>query len=301
MKSTVHLFLYIFILISSIAQRATAQETLGEQLRQVIQGKAATVGVAVIFNGSELVSVNNMYRYPMMSTYKFHQALSVVDYLHKHDKNLATEILVKKSDLLANTHSPLRDANPNGNFQITVGDLLKYSLIESDNNACDILFKYIGGPLVTEKYIHGLGIKDVAISQTEAKMMESEDNCMLNWTKPSAAVLLLETFLQNQMFSKNEVLFLERAMADCKTGNNKLKAGLPKQVLFAHKTGSSGRNEFGYKVADNDMGFVVFPNGQYYTIAVFIMNSRETDQENAKIMADISRTVYEYFVNNYHS
>lgn len=108
------------------------------------------MGVAVIFNGSELVSVNNMYRYPMMSTYKFHQALSVVDYLHKHDKNLATEILVKKSDLLANTHSPLRDANPNGNFQITVGDLLKYSLIESDNNACDILFKYIGGPLVTE-------------------------------------------------------------------------------------------------------------------------------------------------------
>ena len=90
-------------------------------------------------------------------------------------------------------------------------------------------------------------------------------------------------------------------MADCKTGNNKLKAGLPKQVLFAHKTGSSGRNEFGYKIADNDMGFVVFPNGQYYTIAVFIMNSRETDQENAKIMADISRTVYEYFVNNYHS
>ena len=155
MKSTVHLFLYIFILISSVAQRATAQETLGEQLRQVIQGKAATVGVAVIFNGSELVSVNNMYRYPMMSTYKFHQALSVVDYLHKYDKNLATEILVKKSDLLANTHSPLRDANPNGNFQITVGDLLKYSLIESDNNACDILFKYIGGPLVTEKYIHG--------------------------------------------------------------------------------------------------------------------------------------------------
>ena len=47
MKSTVHLFLYIFILISSVAQRATSQETLGEQLRQVIQGKAATVGVAV--------------------------------------------------------------------------------------------------------------------------------------------------------------------------------------------------------------------------------------------------------------
>ena len=300
MKITIHILFYLLLLISSVTQRAAAQETLGHQLRQVINGKAATVGVAVIFKGSELISINNMYRYPMMSTYKFHQALSVIDYLHKHNENLATEILVKKSDLLANTHSPLRDANPNGNFEITIGDLLKYSLIDSDNNACDILFKHIGGVQVTEKYIHGLGIKDVAISQTEAKMMESENNCMLNWTKPSAAVLLLETFLQNQMFNKNEILFLERAMADCKTGNDKLKAGLPKQVLFAHKTGSSGRNEFGYKIADNDMGFVVLPNGQYYAIAVFVMNSRETDKENAKLMADISRTVYEYFIKKYY-
>lgn len=299
MKGTAYLFLYVFILLSSVAQNSVAQETLGDKLRQTIQGKAATVGVAVIFNGSELVTINNMYRYPMMSTYKFPQALSVIDYLHKHNENLATEILVKKSDLLENTYSPLRDANPNGNFEMTVGDLLKYSLIESDNNACDILFKHIGGTQVTEKYIHGLGIKDIAISQTEAQMMHSEDNCMLNWVKPSAAALLLETFLQNQMFNKQEVLFLERAMADCKTGNDKLKAGLPKSVLLAHKTGSSGRNEFGYKIADNDMGFVVFPNGQYYTIAVFVMNSKETDKENARLIAEISKVVYKHFEENY--
>ena len=278
-----------------------SQEPLAQQLKSIIENKKATVGIAVLYNGKILVTVNDKAGYPMMSTFKFPLALAVLERLDKQGLPLETELFISKPDLHPDTYSPLREARPEGNFKITIGELLKYSVALSDNNACDILFKYIGGPLVTEKYIHGLGIKDVAISQTEAKMMESEDNCMLNWTKPSAAVLLLETFLQNQMFSKNEVLFLERAMADCKTGNNKLKAGLPKQVLFAHKTGSSGRNEFGYKVADNDMGFVVFPNGQYYTIAVFIMNSRETDQENAKIMADISRTVYEYFVNNYHS
>ena len=52
------------------------------------------------------------------------------------------------------------------------------------------------------------------------------------------------------------------------------------------------------KVGDNDMGFVVLPDGQYYTIAVFIMNSRETDEANARLMADISRVVYRFFEEN---
>lgn len=292
--------IFLFVCFCLLAFLGKAQTNdLGARLKETLAGKAATVGVAVIFNGNELVTVNNMYRYPMMSTFKFHQALSVLDYLNKNEKDLNTEILVKQSQLLANTHSPMRDANPKGNFTMSVGDLLKYTLIDSDNNACDVLFDLIGGPKVTEKYIHKLGIEDVAISQTESLMHANPDNCMLNWCKPSSAVLLLETFLQQPICNKSQKLFIQRAMADCSAGKDKLKAGLPKDVLLAHKTGSSDRNEYGYKIADNDMGFVVLPNGQYYTIAVFVMNSRESDKKNARIIADVSRVVYEYFVEHY--
>ncbi len=291
--------IFTVIALVLMVQGIKAQQALGDLLREVISGRSATVGVAVVFNGSELVTVNNMYRYPMMDTYKVHQAMSVIDHLHKIDANLATEILVKKSDMQDNLYSPMRDANPNGFFEITVGDMMKYSLIESDNCAADILYKYIGGPQVTDQYVRDLGITDFSITQTEAEMNESDDNCLLNWTKPSAAVLLLETFLQNQMFNKQEVLFLERAMTDSRGGANKLKAGLPKNVLLAHKAGESGRNEFGFKMADNDMGFVVLPNGQYYTIAVFVMNSQETDEDNAKIIAQVSKVVYDYFEANH--
>lgn len=296
MKKTYWMSLFLVLLFLPLIGKA---EDLGTQLRKAIEGKAATVGVAVIFNGSELVTVNDMYRYPMMSTFKFHQALSVVDYINRKEETLATEILVKQSDLKTEMYSPMRDANRKGNFYITIGDLLKYSLIDSDNYACDILFEHIGGPKTTDKYIRGLGIEDFSITQTEREMHESTDNVWLNWTKPSAAVLLLETFLQNPMFDKSQKLFLERAMADANTGKDKLKAGLPNDVLLGHKTGSSDRNEYGIKVADNDMGFVVLPNGQYYTIAVFVMNSQESDKTNARLIANISKIVYNYFVTHY--
>lgn len=293
--------LFVLLWCAFFMQSIKAQdEGLGEQLKTVISGKAATVGVAVIFDGSELVTVNNIYRFPMMSIYKFHQALSVMEYINRKGETLATEVLVKPADLKPDTHSPMRDANPNGNFVMSIGDLLKYSLIESDNNACDVLFKHIGGPKFTDKYVRDLGIEEFSITQTEWEMQQSPSNATLNWTKPSAAVLLLETFLQNELCSKQQKLFLQRAMTDANTGKDKLLAGLPKEdVLLAHKTGSSGRDEFGIKLADNDMGFVVLPNGQYYTIAVFLMNSQLTDKENARLIARISSVVYDYFMNHY--
>ena len=48
------------------------------------------------------------------------------------------------------------------------------------------------------------------------------------------------------------------------------------------------------KTADNDAGLVILPDGRKYYIATFIMDSRfETDEDNADIIARISRMVYD--------
>ena len=44
----------------------------------------------------------------------------------------------------------------------------------------------------------------------------------------------------------------------------------------------------------NDIGFVLLPDGRTYSIAVFVKDSEENSQVNNKIIADISRIVYEY-------
>ena len=45
------------------------------------------------------------------------------------------------------------------------------------------------------------------------------------------------------------------------------------------------------KTADND-AFVILPDGRKYYIAAFVMDSYETDEDNANIIARISRMVY---------
>jgi hypothetical protein len=67
-----------------------------------------------------------------------------------------------------------------------------------------------------------------------------------------------------------------------------------KGVVIGHKTGTGDLNAKGQQIGCNDIGFVLLPDGRTYSIAVFVKDSEESFAENSKIIADISRIVYEY-------
>ena len=226
-----------------------SQEPLAQQLKSIIENKKATVGIAVLYNGKILVTVNDKAGYPMMSTFKFPLALAVLERLDKQGLPLETELFISKPDLHPDTYSPLREARPEGNFKITIGELLKYSVALSDNNACDILIDYLGGTSALQKYVRRQGIKQMKITATEDRMHKSGDP-YLNHTRPSSAVRLLEKFIQQELLSPVYQKFLENTMIATSTGSDKLKGLLPAETIIGHKTGSSDRDSTGMKAGD---------------------------------------------------
>ena len=178
------------------------QSKLETQLKQAIKDKKAEIGIAVIINGKDTVTVNNDIHYPLMSVFKFHQALALADYMGKKKQSLDTRLPIKKSDLKPDTYSPLRDKYPQGGIEMSIADLLKYTLQQSDNNVCDILFNYQGGPGAVNRYIHSLGVRECAIIGTETAMHEDLNLCYQNWTTPLAAAELLEIFRKKPLFAK---------------------------------------------------------------------------------------------------
>lgn len=280
----------------SVAQESPADLTvLRNNIESIIKDKKATVGVAVILNGKDTLTIRNMDRYPMMSVYKFHQALAVCDYLKTHNIPLATILHLDKKFFKPNTYSPLRDKYPQGNIDLSLSELLTYTLQLSDNIACDILFDYIGGVSVVDKYIHSLGIKDVSITTTEDEMHQDMEGCYENWSTPLAAVRLLEIFTTDESLKNEYTDFVKHTMIECQTGKDRLVAPLSeKGITIGHKTGTSDKNSHGEYIGTNDIGFVTLPDGTRYTIAVFVKNSQEEMSTNAKIIADISAAVYQY-------
>jgi beta-lactamase class A len=269
-------------------------ESLRDSISRILKGKNATVGVALIVDGEDILKVNNEFHYPTQSVYKFHLALAVLDYLDKNNLSLDHQLYIKKSELLPNTHSPMRDDYPDGNISLSVADILKYTVSKSDNNGCDILFRFVGGPAEVDKYIRSLGMTDFAIAATEEEMHGPWEVQYTNWSTPYTAALVLEKFRTGNILPDVYHDFLWKVMVETTTGTNKIKALLPDNILVAHKTGSSFRNAAGLNAAENDIAIIQLPDSRYYSLVVFVADSMESSGDNCKIIADISKAVYDY-------
>ncbi len=266
-------------------------DSLTRKLKRLADNSQARISVAVI-RGEQNWSIEQESR-PLLSVFKFPIALCTLRALENADAGLDTPLHISGEMLDFNTWSPMLKKHPP--FSITVADLLRYMVSESDNNAADILLAYGGGIPALNRCLAEAGFPGISIKVNEKTMNENIKTQYQNTARPSDIVRLIKYARESNFLSAQSRRFLDRIMLETATGTDKLKAGLPPQTPLGHKTGSSSRLPDGLKIADNDAGFVRLPDGSFYYIAVFVSDSRLSDAENAAIIADISHTVYDSF------
>ncbi|MEA5461991.1 class A beta-lactamase, subclass A2 [Arcicella sp. LKC2W] len=290
--------LLFWIIILQCKAISFSQNTiLRDKITSIINAKNAKVGVSILdLSNGDTLTVNKTHHFPMQSVYKFHLALAVLDQVDKGKFSLNQNILVKKSDLLPNLYSPMREKYPEGNVNLPLSEILKYTVAQSDNSGCDLLFRLLGGPQKVNNYIHKIGVKEVNIVAPEEEMQKDWQVQYANWSTPIAATQLLQKFYQTKILSKNSQDFLWKTMVETTTGPNKIRGLLPKETVVAHKTGFSGKNDVGLTGATNDIGIIILPNGQKLAIALFVSNSTETEITNDRIIAEITKVVWDYYV-----
>ncbi|WP_229048240.1 class A beta-lactamase, subclass A2 [Chryseobacterium arthrosphaerae] len=270
---------------------------LKNKIHEIISAKNATVGVSLKgIEDQDTLSINGNKKTPLMSVFKFHIALAVLNQVDKGKLKLDQKFFIKKEELLPDTWSPIRDQYPKGNMNLTLDQLLRYTVSHSDNNGCDILLNIIGGTAVVQKFINRQGIKDFTI-QVNEQQMSSFDKFYLNTTTPLATTELLEKFYNGKVLKKETTKYLYQIMVETSRGLTWMKAGLPEGTELAHRTGISDRNEDNVRAAMNDVGIVKLPDGKHYILSVYLKNINEEMADTEKIIADISRTVWEYYVN----
>lgn len=282
------------IITLSVSDSFSQIDLLRNKIEDIVKGKRAVIGAAISsLDGTDTLSFNGSSRFPMQSVYKFHLSLAVLDLVDKGKFNLDDKILIAESDML-NYYSPLRDKYPEGNIEISIGELISYAVSLSDNVACDVLFRLAGGTGKVNDFIHSLGISDVSIVATEEEMHSGWQVQYSNWSTPTAAVKLLNK-LNNKEIINGTYDFLWKVMIETATGPKRIKGLLPDGTNIAHKTGTGPANSNGMTGAINDIGIVVLPNGNAYSIAVFVSDTYETMETNETIIAEISKLAYDYF------
>jgi len=296
-RKSVCCFLVFFFVSTSNVLFAQHVDYLQPTLQGIADKYAATIGFSAInLSTGKTYSVNGSKHLPMQSVYKFHLALAILAEVDKGKLRLNQAILIKKTDLLPNTWSPLREKYPDGNVRVPLSELLTYTVGQSDNNGCDILFRLLGGPLKVQTYIRALGIKDVAIVATEEEMHKDENVQFNNWTTSDAAIQLLNLFYKRKLLSEQSQSFLWKIMTESPSGPLKIKGLLPNGTAVAHKTGYSGIDRNGVTSASNDIGIVTLPNGQHFAVAAFVSNTKENEEKIDSIIAELSKAVWDQLI-----
>ena len=294
----------VMLLIAFCYSNSNAQiDSLKSEIENLIKDKNATVGVSIIANNlKDTININESLHLPMQSVFKFPITLAVLSEVDKGRLKLNQKIQITSKDMqlsndLVVNWSPIKEKFPNGTT-MTLGEIIKYMVSQSDNNACDILLRLIGGTSAVEKFLMQNQISDISIKASEGDMHKDWNIQFQNWATPIALnQLLIKSYASgnNRILSEKNYQFLWKVMKETSTGANRLKGQLPQGTIVAHKTGASGSIDNIVTPATNDIGIIFLQNGTPIFISILVSNSYEDGKTNEKIISDITKMVWDYY------
>ena len=295
-----HFKTYSLTLVSSLISCSVFSQNLQglkPQIDKILANYQAKVGIAIHNNDfTDSLIMNGDHQYPLQSTYKFHLAIAILDQVDKGKLSLDQPVDISKATVTTDLYSPIKDKFPNGTT-LPLSEILRYTVAESDNVGCDIMFGLLGGTEPVQKYFEDRGYTEQSIKTTEEEQQSNWDIQFQNWTRVAQANRILFDYYTNtkKLLSDSSHKFLWDTMRSTSTGKNRLKGLLPQGTVVAHKTGYSGVHKTtGIIAAVNDIGVVKLPDGQVFYISVYVTDSKETEPNSAKIIAEVSKAAYDF-------
>ena len=279
----------------SLKASTPSPDNLREQIEKISLDAQGRVGASILLiETGETVSFNGDQKFPMQSVYKFPIGMTVLNQVDNGALKLDQKVRVERSDLVpAKAHSPIRDKYPQGGVELSLRELMRYMIVESDGTACDVLLRVVGGMDRVNTYLQNLGVTGIVVATTEKAMAESEDVQYRNSSTPDAMAALLRAFYEGRGLSTASRALLLQWMTETGTGPHRIKGLLPAGTVVAHKTGTSNTVD-GVTRATNDVGLITLPDGRHLVVAVFVSDSKAQDDVREGVIARIARAAYDW-------
>jgi beta-lactamase class A len=267
-----------------LSVRAAADDRGGE-LRRGVAGlerrHGGRLGVAVLDTATPgPVAHRGDERFAMTSTFKFVAAAFVLARVDRGEESLARRIVYAKDYLV--TYSPITGKHA-GEGGLTVGEICEAAVTLSDNTAGNLLLDSFGGPAGLTAYARALGDGVTRLDRRETALNEAAPGDPRDTTTPAAMLgLLRETVLGTALSASSRAQLAAWLVAN-KTGDTRLRAGVPAGWRVGDKTGSGGNN------ATNDIAVVWPPGRAPIVVAAYYAEARAPAEERNAVLAEVGQ------------
>lgn len=260
--------------------------------------------------------------FPMQSVFKMIVAAAVLAEADARRVSLG-EVITLTGKELSPPWSPIADAWP-GRSDYTIDELLTLAVSDSDSTAADLLMRRIGGPGAVTAWLQSQKVTEVRVDRYERELQpdilgmasfrpawkgEAAFSAAMATVPPQVRLAALRKAIadprdsstprgmlgflrrldEGELISPASTRKLLTLMLETPRGAERIKAGLPKGVHFAHKIGTWGTASGALSEAYNDVGIFTLPDRRSYAVAAFLTGSTAPMSTRAALFADLGR------------
>jgi len=298
---------------------------LEQQIELLARTTDAVVGVSALhIESGKYVSVRGTEPFPQASAVKVPIAVQIMALADEGKLALDKMVTVRPADVHPGS-GRINDLLFHPGLAMSVENIMELAIVVSDNSAADLMLREAGGPAAVTARMKVLGLNGIRVDRSIAMLLadwggvkavppEAEWNREM-WDKlfnavpeaehmaarrlqtadprdtatPADMTRLIARIWKRDLFSQPYAGKMLGVMERCETGKTRIKGLLPQGTDVAHKTGTVGG------VVD-DVGIITLPGkGGHVALSVFTKGSYRSEEVSEKAVAEISRTIYDYF------
>jgi beta-lactamase class A len=270
--------------LASFPAQAQSADDVEARLADLERANGGRLGVAVLnLATGKRAGHRADERFLMCSTFKALAAAFVLARVDQKKEQLDRRIVFSQKDLV--TWSPAAEKRVGG-AGMSVAELCEAAVTLSDNAAANLLLTSFGGPAPLTAFARSLGDEVTRLDRIEPELNERETpDDIRDTTTPAAILATLQKLLLGDALSPASRSQLAAWLITNKTGDTRLRAGLPKTWLVGDKTGT-GSDKSGF---NNDIAVAWPPDRAPVIVTAYCeMPSIPAAKRNA-VIAEVGR------------
>ena len=218
----------------------------------------------------------------MCSTFKASLAACILASVDHGQARLDELIAYGPDDLLE--YAPVAKQNL-GKGAMSVADMCEAAVELSDNTCANALLARVGGPSALTAFWRSIGDAVSRLDHNEPELNRTPPGDQRDTTSPAAMAGNLRRLILGKALSPISREHLIGWMLGCKTGDNRLRAGLPKDWRVADKTGNNAKDAF------IDIAVTWSTRGEPVVICAYTRGGAPTPRHVDDVFAEIGRHV----------
>ncbi|HRD70365.1 MAG TPA: class A beta-lactamase [Legionella sp.] len=278
-----------------LAQKNSHQSTtsIQKKLEELENSSGGRIGIYAIntANGTHLQFHANE-RFPMGCTSKVIGVATILNKSVSDSSLLSQKVSYAKKDLT--NWNPITEKHLATGM--TVSELCAASIIYSDNAAMNLLVKKMGG--LEQMNVFARSIHNDSFRQDNGWPKEAlsggQDN-LNDSSTPKAMAESLQKLVFTDALAKPQRKLLISWLKDTKTGDFRIRAGVPKGWIVADKTGTG--SAYG---TTNDIGIIWPPKCAPIVVAVYYTSNDKKAVKREDVVASVTRILVDKLAENDH-